>query len=62
MFEANPLEPTPVFRGFYLTSGTQTGAAIDRLLGIMSPACIAAPRCGCANVGAPISFGARCRT
>ncbi len=38
MFDARPLEPTPVFRGFYLTSGTQTGAAIDRLLGVMSPA------------------------
>ena len=41
MFESRPLEPTPTFRGFYLTSGTQTGAAIDRLLGVMSMARVA---------------------
>ena len=41
MFESRPLEPTPTFRGFYLTSGTQTGAAIDRLLGVMSQARVA---------------------
>ena len=51
MFEVRPLEPTPVFRGFYLTSGTQTGAAIDRLLGVMSPARIAPSRRGKSSTG-----------
>jgi type VI secretion system protein ImpL len=46
MFEVRPLDPTPVFRGFYLTSGTQTGAAIDRLLGVMAPPRVQASRRG----------------
>ncbi len=51
MFESRPLEPNPTFRGFYLTSGTQTGAAIDRLLGVMSQARVA-PSAGRGKSGA----------
>ncbi|NBB85619.1 MAG: type VI secretion system membrane subunit TssM [Bacteroidetes bacterium] len=32
LFQPNPYQETPVFRGFYLTSGTQEGAPIDRVI------------------------------
>jgi type VI secretion system protein ImpL len=56
MLEERPLEPTPVFRGFYLTSGTQTGATIDRLLGVMSPARVAPQRRGKTGAGGRAYF------
>ena len=28
--------PTPIFRGFYFTSGTQEGTPIDRVMGLLA--------------------------
>lgn len=38
LFQANPYQENPMFRGFYLTSGTQEGTPIDRILGAISRA------------------------
>lgn len=38
LFQSNPYHENPMFRGFYLTSGTQEGAPIDRILGAISRA------------------------
>jgi type VI secretion system protein ImpL len=38
LFQTNPYQENPMFRGFYLTSGTQEGAPIDRILGAISRA------------------------
>lgn len=38
LFEPTPYHETPLFRGFYLTSGTQEGTPIDRILGAVSRA------------------------
>jgi len=38
LFQSNPYQDNPMFRGFYLTSGTQEGAPIDRILGAISRA------------------------
>lgn len=38
LFQSNPYQENPMFRGFYLTSGTQEGAPIDRILGAISRA------------------------
>jgi type VI secretion system protein ImpL len=38
LFEANPYQESPIFRGAYFTSGTQEGRPIDRALGEMSRA------------------------
>jgi len=35
LFAANPYQENPLFRGFYLTSGTQEGSPIDRLIASM---------------------------
>lgn len=32
VFQPNPYQETPIFRGFYLTSGTQEGVPIDRVI------------------------------
>lgn len=32
LFQRNPYQENPVFRGFYMTSGTQEGTPIDRIL------------------------------
>jgi type VI secretion system protein ImpL len=32
LFQPNPYQETPIFRGFYLTSGTQEGVPIDRVI------------------------------
>ncbi|HEX7071110.1 MAG TPA: type VI secretion system membrane subunit TssM, partial [Rhodothermales bacterium] len=32
LFQPNPYQETPVFRGFYFTSGTQEGVPIDRVI------------------------------
>jgi len=32
LFQINPYQENPIFRGFYLTSGTQEGTPIDRIL------------------------------
>jgi type VI secretion system protein ImpL len=32
LFQANPYQESPLFRGFYFTSGTQEGTPIDRIL------------------------------
>lgn len=36
LFQDNPFQESPEFRGFYFTSGTQEGAPIDRVLQSMS--------------------------
>ena len=38
LFQRNTYQENPVFRGFYLTSGTQEGIPIDRVLGGMARA------------------------
>ena len=38
MFMVNPFQGTPVFRGFYFTSGTQEGRPLDRVLQRMGKA------------------------
>jgi type VI secretion system protein ImpL len=38
LFEANPYQENPLWRGFYLTSGTQEGTPIDRILGAVGRA------------------------
>lgn len=38
LFQQNPFQENPVFRGFYLTSGTQEGTPVDHLLGGMARA------------------------
>ncbi len=38
LFEPNPYQEQPIFRGFYFTSGTQEGAPIDNVIGAMSRA------------------------
>ncbi|HEX3203355.1 MAG TPA: type VI secretion system membrane subunit TssM, partial [Nitrospiraceae bacterium] len=38
LFQANPYQENPLFRGFYFTSGTQEGTPIDRILGAVSRA------------------------
>jgi type VI secretion system protein ImpL len=38
LFQRNTYQENPVFRGFYLTSGTQEGTPIDRVLGGMARA------------------------
>lgn len=38
VFEPSRYHPNAVLRGFYFTSGTQTGTAIDRVIGSMSQA------------------------
>lgn len=38
LFQRSAYQESPVFRGFYLTSGTQEGAPIDRILGAVSRA------------------------
>jgi type VI secretion system protein ImpL len=37
-FQPNAFQGTPIFRGFYFTSGTQEGKPMDRVLGRMSAA------------------------
>lgn len=37
-FQPNAFQGTPIFRGFYFTSGTQEGRPMDRVLGRMSAA------------------------
>jgi len=37
-FQPNAFQGTPIFRGFYFTSGTQEGRPLDRVLGRMSQA------------------------
>ena len=37
LFEENPFQFKPVFRGFYFTSGTQEGRPLDRVLGRLLP-------------------------
>ncbi len=38
LFQDSAYQETPLFRGFYFTSGTQEGAPIDRILGAVSRA------------------------
>jgi type VI secretion system protein ImpL len=38
LFQPNPYQENPIFRGFYLTSGTQEGTPIDRILSAVSRA------------------------
>ena len=38
LFQSNPYQENPMFRGFYLSSGTQEGTPIDRILGAISRA------------------------
>ena len=38
LFEPNPYQENPLLRGFYLTSGTQEGTPIDRILGAVGRA------------------------
>ena len=38
LFQANPYQESPLLRGFYLTSGTQEGTPIDRILGAVGRA------------------------
>ena len=38
LFQANPYQENPLLRGFYLTSGTQEGTPIDRILGAVGRA------------------------
>lgn len=38
LFQGNAYQESPVFRGFYFTSGTQEGTPIDRILGAVSRA------------------------
>jgi type VI secretion system protein ImpL len=38
LFQMNPYQENPLFRGFYFTSGTQEGTPIDRILGAVSRA------------------------
>ena len=38
LFQANPYQENPIFRGFYFTSATQEGAPIDRILSAISQA------------------------
>lgn len=38
LFEPNPYQEQPIFRGFYFTSGTQEGTPIDNVIGAMSKA------------------------
>jgi type VI secretion system protein ImpL len=38
LFEPNPYQQNPFFRGFYFTSGTQEGTPIDNVIGAMSKA------------------------
>ncbi len=37
-FAVNAFQGTPIFRGFYFTSGTQEGRPLDRVLGRMGQA------------------------
>lgn len=39
LFQQNPYQENPIFRGFYFTSGTQEGTPIDRILNSVSRAC-----------------------
>jgi type VI secretion system protein ImpL len=43
LFQDNPYQESPEFRGFYFTSGTQEGAPIDRVLQTMSEEADLAP-------------------
>ncbi|MFO0698097.1 MAG: type VI secretion system membrane subunit TssM [Nitrospira sp.] len=38
LFHGNAYQESPLFRGFYFTSGTQEGTPIDRILGVVSRA------------------------
>jgi type VI secretion system protein ImpL len=38
LFQTNPYQENPLLRGFYLTSGTQEGTPIDRILGAVGRA------------------------
>jgi type VI secretion system protein ImpL len=38
LFQRNPYQDSPIFRGFYFTSGTQEGRPIDRVMGEMARA------------------------
>jgi type VI secretion system protein ImpL len=38
LFQKNPYQENPLFRGFYFTSGTQEGTPIDRILGAVARA------------------------
>ncbi|MBI3595520.1 MAG: type VI secretion system membrane subunit TssM [Nitrospirae bacterium] len=38
LFQPNPYQESPIFRGFYFTSGTQEGTPIDRILSAVSKA------------------------
>ena len=38
LFQVNPYQENPLFRGFYFTSGTQEGTPIDRILGAVGRA------------------------
>src|SRR5262249_46130221 len=38
LFQRNPYQDAPIFRGFYFTSGTQEGRPIDRVMGEMARA------------------------
>ncbi|MBI3596642.1 MAG: type VI secretion system membrane subunit TssM [Nitrospirae bacterium] len=38
LFQPNPYQENPIFRGFYFTSGTQEGTPIDRILSAVSKA------------------------
>ncbi len=36
LFQPNPYQESPIFRGFYFTSGTQEGAPIDQVIGAVA--------------------------
>lgn len=46
LFEKNSFQDTPLFRGFYFSSGTQEGKPIDRVVGSMMRAFDIAPNLG----------------
>ena len=41
LFQANPYQEAPLFRGFYFTSGTQEGRPIDSVINAMLRAAMA---------------------
>lgn len=38
LFQSNPYQENPLFRGFYFTSGTQEGTPIDQIMGVVGKA------------------------
>ncbi|HEY3252757.1 MAG TPA: type VI secretion protein IcmF/TssM N-terminal domain-containing protein, partial [Polyangiaceae bacterium] len=50
LFQVDPYRDSPLLRGFYFSSGTQTGASMDRVLANMSKGFDLRP-----NVGAPVN-------